>query len=208
MRILLLVVWMLIPVGALAYHLGPGQDHMKLDEASQLLHEADYTAANAIVDPEQSSANELWTDADATYSEALEMLPSDTTDTQYRVRLERAKAQMQAKQLPEAHQDLLRLVDDLEAADEVDAALLEDARGTLASAKYYMTWLMRLEGLDREAWQDDIESSQQNYRLLASNALDAGDSLAYTSYIEDLESAVRLQRMDLGELQGLPLPNQ
>ncbi len=40
MRRLVLILWLLVPVGAGAYHLGPGQDHMRLDEAARFVAEA------------------------------------------------------------------------------------------------------------------------------------------------------------------------
>ena len=67
---------------------------------------------------------------------------------------------------------------------------------------------MRLEGLTKEAWEPEIEAARQTYRLLAEQSESAGDTNAAKKNREDLESAVRLARMDLTELQGLPLPSQ
>jgi hypothetical protein len=44
--------------------------------------------------------------------------------------------------------------------------------------------------------------------MLAEQSETAGDAGAARKHEEDLESTVRLARMDLGELQGLPLPSQ
>jgi hypothetical protein len=44
--------------------------------------------------------------------------------------------------------------------------------------------------------------------LLAEQASEAGDAGQLKIHKEDIESAVRLARMDIGELQGLPLPSQ
>ena len=85
---------------------------------------------------------------------------------------------------------------------------MADARGALANAQYYTTWLMRLEGLSREEWEPEIEASRQNYKLLAEHAEEAGDEAAAEQARSDLESSIRLARMDLDELQGLPLPSQ
>ena len=71
-----------------------------------------------------------------------------------------------------------------------------------------LTWLMRLEGLGREAWEPEIEAARQNFKLLAEQAEKSGDRVAAQMRKEDLESAIRLARMDLSELQGLPLPSQ
>ncbi|HJZ60243.1 MAG TPA: hypothetical protein VKE74_35195, partial [Gemmataceae bacterium] len=90
----------------------------------------------------------------------------------------------------------------------VDPALLAEARATLANSQYYVTWLMRLEGLGQEAWEPEIESGRQTYKLLAEEAQKRGDAAAAQKYREDLEATIRLARMDLGELQGLPIPKQ
>ncbi len=197
MRILMLVLWMLIPVGAFAYHLGPGQNDMKRDSAAQLLADAD----------DYASAKE-WASAQELYEKALEKLPDDAIKTQRRIRLERAKCQLENKQLPEANDDLKVLVDELANAEDADQQLLSESRLALANSQYYITWLMRLEGLPRESWEPEITASQQLYRMLAEAADASGDTELISLRRKDLESAVKLARLDLGELQGLPLPNQ
>jgi hypothetical protein len=194
LRILILTVWLLVPVVGYALHMGPGQDKLKLDAAADHIRAA-----------EQAAADEDYPAAVARYEEALKVLPAGRTAEARKVRLEKAKAQMLAKQLPEAHADLKALVDELSADPSADAQLLADARSATANANYYMTWLMRLEGLSQDVWEPEIESARQTYKLLAEQA---GDPAAARKHREDLEAAIRLARMDLGELQGLPLPSQ
>ncbi len=114
---------------------------------------------------------------------------------------------MFAKQLPEASADLDVLVAECRTDKQADPALLADAREALANAQYYMTWLMRLEGFPRDEWEPEIEGARQTYRLLAEQAEPTGDRSAKQRK-EDLESAIRLARMEPGELQGLPIPKQ
>lgn len=197
MRILLLVLWMLIPVGAFAYHLGPGQSDMKRDKVAQILADAD-----------QLALNEKWTDAKQLYKDALELLPENELATNRRTRLELAKCELNDKGLPQANEDLKVLVNELMEDSQTDPQLLEDARMALANSQFYITWLMRLEGRSPEVWEPEITSSQQMYRLLAENAEQEGDLEMIQIRKSDLESAVKLARMDIGELQGLPLPSQ
>ena len=197
MRTLLLFGWLLVPVGFGIWHYGPGQDHVARDDASRLLAQADALAKA-----------EDWSAAVEKYDEALKLLPGDMIAEQRRVRLEKAKAQMLANGLPEAHADLKVLVEEMQGDLKADPALLADARSTQAQAHYYMTWLMRLEGLTRDIWEPEIEAARQNYRLLAEEAEKKGDEAGAKKHREDLESAVRLARMELSELQGLPLPSQ
>ena len=195
MRIILFVIWILIPVGALAYHMGPGQDQLDLESASQMLVAADVLAED-----------ESWAKAQAAYETALTLVPEDNDQLVRKIRLQRAKAQMHNAQLPAAHQELKSLVAELSDDKDSDREIVEDAQSTLANSQFYMTWLMRLEGLAPEQWQPEIDAAQQTYRMLAEN--NDGDSVKFTAYREDLESSIKLARMDLGELQGLPLPSQ
>jgi hypothetical protein len=71
-----------------------------------------------------------------------------------------------------------------------------------------MTWLMRLEGEPRETWEPEIESARQTYRLLAEQAETSSDPVQAKKSCEDLAASIRLARMELSELQGLPLPSQ
>jgi hypothetical protein len=197
MRKLLLIGWLLIPVIAAAWHYGPGQERLRLERVAATLAQADAAAAAA-----------QWERADELYDEPLRALPPDRVAEIRRVRLERAKAQMQAHKLPVAHQDLKDLVQELASDPSADRQLLADVREALANAQYYVTWLMRLEGEPREDWEPEIEAARQNFGLLAEQAEAAGDAAAARKHEEDLESAIRLARMDLAELQGLPLPSQ
>jgi tetratricopeptide (TPR) repeat protein len=197
MRILVLAAWVLLVPVALAYHLGPGQTRKTLDAAAAKLAEADRLAT----EEDYAKAVEI-------YDEALKLLPADRKAEGRQIRLERAKAMMLAGKLPEAHADLNALVDDLQDDPAADAAVLMDARSARASSQYYLTWLMRLEGLSQDLWEPEIESARQTYRLLAEQAEQRGDASDSVRYRKDLESAVRLARMDLHDLQGLPLPCQ
>ena len=83
---------------------------------------------------------------------------------------------MFAHQLPEANVALRELVDQIEDDKTADPKLRDEARETLANAQYYMTWLMRLEGLGSDEWEPEIESARQTYRLLAEQAEARGRS--------------------------------
>ncbi len=197
MRKLILLGWLLIPLVALAYHKGPGQRKMRLDQIDRILAQA-----------EEHAASEEWSEAELKYEDALDRLPQDLVNQRRRVRLERAKAQMLARKLPDAHQDLKGLVDEMKEDENADQDLLDETRATLANSQYYLTWLMRLEGQPEEKWKPEIEAARQTFRLLAEKSETAGDDASKKRNQEDLESAIRLARMDLSELQGLPLPSQ
>jgi len=197
MRALLLVAWLLIPVVAAAWHFGPGQDYVQLEKAGA----AQRRAENALAEKDYAAAVEG-------YDAAIKALPADHAGEARALRVEKAKAMMLARQLPEARAELDDLVASLQTDATADPALLANARSALAASQYYMTWLMRLERQPRDLWEPEAEAARQNYRLLAEQAESRGDMVTAKQLREDVESAIRLARMDLGELQGLPLPSQ
>jgi hypothetical protein len=211
MRRLLLATWLLMPVGALAYHFGPGQDRLQADDAAAALARGRAAVAEALAVTAQEgedAAKQHWARAEEAFGEALELLPKERATEARTILLERAKAQMFVSQLPEARRTLGALVEELAADPSADPAQLADARSALANAQYYTTWLMRLEGAPREEWEPEIESSRQTYKLLAEQAASAGEVQVASLAQENLEASIRLARMDLAELQGLPLPSQ
>ena len=109
MRTPVLLVWLMIPVLVGAYHYGPGQRQMILDDVAADLAEADRLAGA-----------EQWSAAVDRYSRALARLPEGREGEARRIRLGRAKAQMFARQLPEANVELKALVEELEADPKAD----------------------------------------------------------------------------------------
>ena len=192
MRNVFLVTWLLLPIGAWAFHEGPGQDLMALDDADEAL-----VAAHA------DATDGYWKNAIRGYEEALAKLPKDQEELAQRLRLELNKARMHAQQLGEAREELESLVDQLVAEPKTDPKLLADARQALARSQFFTTWLMRLEGLQREVWEPEIEAARQNWRLLAEQA---GTADQKQQHGKDLEAAIRLSRIAIEDLQGLPLP--
>ncbi|MCA9199915.1 MAG: hypothetical protein KDA87_20385 [Planctomycetales bacterium] len=197
MRKILLVVWMMLPILVGAYHFGPGQKRMIQDQAASAI-----AAGDAAVEAEQ------WSNAVKQYEVALSLLPKEKVSAVRQLRIEKAKAQMMASELPAASQDLKSLVDEMVEDPQADPNMLSEARSALANSQYYRTWLMRLEGQPKEAWEPEIESARQIYKMLVAEADKSFDQESKKKNQEDLESAIRLARMDLKDLQGLPLPSQ
>ena len=184
MRKILLVGWLVLPIGAWAYHEGPGQDRVALEATDAVM-----------VAAHQAASDGDWKLAIREYEAALESLPKDPDAYDERIaqrlQIELNKARMQSQGLIEARDELATLVEQMQAEPSSDAALLRDARQALARAQFYKTWLMRLEGLDRKVWEPEIEAARQNWRLLAEQA---GTAAEKTLHQEDLEAAVRLAR--------------
>ena len=153
-----------------------------------------------------------WAQAVVHYEAALKELPALETNalthSSQRIKLSAAKAKLEASDLIAARRELADLVTDLGADENADSLLLDEARAAYANSQYYYTWLMRLEGYPRDEWEPEVEVARQTFRLLAERADERGDETGAKTHMEDLESAIKLARMDLEELQGLPLPSQ
>lgn len=198
MRNILIVGWLLLPIGAWAYHEGPGQDRVALEQSDAV-----------IVAAHQAAAGGKWREAVQQYEKALASLPRDTDSLDpkvtQRLQVELNKARMLASELPTAREELEMLVEHLDADPKSDPQIVRDARQALARSQFYTTWLMRLEGVNREEWEPEIEAARQNWRLLAEQA---GDPKVVARHQEDLEAAIRLERLEIEDLQGLPLPSE
>jgi hypothetical protein len=197
MKVQLLTLWLLIPFGAGAYHLAAGERRIELDTAGDLLAEG-----------QRLARAEDYALAKEQLEQALQRLGDADPALTRRVQLELAKCQMNASELPQANASLASLVNELAGDPSAPAELKAAARSAYASSEYYMTWLVRLEGAPREEWEPRIETARQTYKLLAEEAQAQGEDAAAERHRQDLEAAIRLARMELSELQGLPLPNQ
>ena len=194
MRIIFLTLWCLLPVAFAAYHFGPGQEQLRLDDAETLLSEA-----------RAAAGNEDWPAAIEAYQAALAKLPKEKLPLSRHIRLESAKAKMLSKQLPAAREELEALVNEMDDDENADPTTRDQARGALANSRYYMTYLMKLEGLPDAAWMPEIEAARQEYKLLVQTSTDSGFA---AQCADDLEASIRLARTDPAELYGLPIPSQ
>jgi hypothetical protein len=193
---LLIAVWLLVPVVLLAVHYGPGQKSLARDRAAEKIAAA-----------QKAALAENWAGAVELYSEALALLPNDDLKTRHQLRLTQANARIYTGELPEAKADLETLLADAQK-NHTPATLVDEIRANLASAEYYASWLMRLEGAATEEWMAETESARQHFRLLAEQTQAHGTKALATDYQKNLEAAIRLELMDLSELKGLPLPKQ
>lgn len=190
---ILFTIWLLVPVVLLAYHFGPGQTRLSTERAAQKIAEA-----------RQLEATEQWDEAVQAWADALAATPADKTTQRLQIQLARANARVYTGELPEAMDDMEKLLTEAQATS-ADTELQREIRSSLASSRYYAAWLMRLEGATTEEWLQQAESSRQHFRLLAEES--KGTTLA-SGFEKNLEATIRLEQMDLSELQGLPLPKK
>ncbi len=193
-RTVSLVAWMTVPLLWVGWHYGPGHEALARDHASVHLKSA-----------QAAFASGSYEEVIASVEQALASLPESERETNLRLRVLRSQARMQSGELFEARDELPGLVQEAEKLPGA-TALAATARETLATAQYYTTWLMRLEGLPREEWEEEAEATRQNFRLLAEKS--SSGSALQAAFQEKLESSIKLARMELTDLQGLPLPKQ
>lgn len=187
--------WILLPLAVFAWHLGPGQRLVQQNQTREHL-----------VAATQASANGQWLDASQQFDEATLAWP-DEDDARTAMRIRQANARVMAGEVVEGQEQLEEILTGLQSIDAPTAdqqKLAKHARADLGQASYYAGWLMRLEGATSEEWLPEVERARQLYRLLAENEADAnsGDM----TFHENLEAAIRLERMDLSVLKGKRLP--
>lgn len=189
------VLWLLVPVCIIAWHYGPGQDSLARDRASAFIKNARF-----------AESKDDWKGAREHYRQALMIMPSGDADVRLALQLAQAKTRMYVGELPEAMEEVDALLDESLATSK-NTALQDEIRSTSGLMHYYVAWLMRLEGAETEEWTEQTEIARQQFRLLAEQNDSAGDADA-KAYQENLEAVIRLARMDLSELKGLPLPKE
>ncbi len=197
MKILILTLWCLVPLGLLAFHYGPGREQMTLDATASTLEQA-----------KAKAAAEDWKAAIAAYEQSLAQLPKDRIDEARRIRLELAKARMENDELPKAREELAALAEELAQDPNAHAGLRDETLASLATSRFYMTYLMKLEGLPDSEWEPEIEAARQERKLLVQRATEAGDEKGAAKHADDLESAIRLARMEPEDLYGKAIPKQ
>ncbi len=185
------ILWALVPVAFIAWHFGPGQEAHARDQAATHLAQA-RVAQDA----------EDWSLARDQYAMALDLLPEAEVDARQRMCLAHAKSTIYAGDLRDGMHKMEAL---LEEVDEDDSELAESTRYELASAGYFGAWLMRLDGAKAEEWKPEARTARQHFRLLAERAAAEGDDNA-GALKNNVEAVVRLELMDLSELESLPLP--
>lgn len=196
MKPVLIIAWLIVPILGILYHGGPGQEKMALDRASSHMQKADQ-----LLNEREILA------AESALKAAAAELPSGQEAAARRIRLNLAKIWLETSRLPDAWNELNLLLEE-DWSEIGEESLHDDVRSTMAQARYYLTWLMRLEGRTRAEWEPEIESARQTYRYLAEKAETTGDEKSLVEDRENLESTILLARMDLDELQGLNLPSQ
>ena len=195
MRNVTTALWLLVPIGLIGWHFGPGQTFVAQDDSRVHL----VAAQNAV-------AIQNWPKAVEQYEMAITQWPDEGLD---RIALEmnHANALVMSGQIVKGQEQLEDILVDMEESQsdsEDHRRVIRHARSELAQASYYAAWLMRLEGATEGEWLPEVERSRQLYRLLAENEAESQSN--DLTFHKNLESAIRLGQMDLSVLKGKLLP--
>lgn len=187
----LVFAWLTAGIALFCIHYGPGQEWLSGDRAATLAAQA-----------KKLEESGRWEEARANYEAAVAALPEEGCERQRTVlQMSRAWTYLNTADVAEATHQLQGLLEETRSSDAIDDDLLHDLRGALAHAEYYTAWHMRLENAPREQWRKELEVARQNFRYL-------GEVTPNTSARRNLEAAVLLARMNMEDLQGMPLPEK
>src|SRR5262245_58636324 len=181
-RTLFWTIWAMVPLAAIALHLGPGQRLLAHDTA------ADHVRLAALAEQKED-----WVGAADHYAAARENLPDAGASERTRLLLREARARVYAGEIVQGSEQLESIVAEQEAKGTPDADALREARDGLGEASYFTAWLMRLEGAAADEWKPESEKARQQYRLLAESAPSGPDA---ESFKKNVESVIRLELMD------------
>lgn len=192
----LLLLWLLVPLPVLVWHYGPGQRWLARDRSQDLLREA-----------RKAEGKRDFAAAENLYRAAAGAL--GTHDPSVRMKMELSAVRNRyyqggALEAIEAADNLLADPRFKSAPTEVQ----QEARELAGRMHYYAAWVMRLEGAKRELWLEEAELARQNFRMLAESGMSGGDQAFTRAQQNNLEAAVKLQRMSMTELMARPLPEE
>lgn len=220
MRKLLVLLWLLAPVGLIYFHYGPGQRLLAYDRAARFVRQAETLEVIA----NKHSSPENWQSVVEAYQQAGKIIGEEEGLIARRIRLNTANAMMYQGQLYEAMQELDVLLEEA-VKDNLPETYAGQVRETLARCQFGAAWVMRLEGAETKSWTAQAEKARQNFRLLAEESLKksagthaqgerqtssgaAPEGAVAIDHQKNLEATVRMEQLDASTIKGLPLPKE
>lgn len=156
------LAWLLIPVGLVSYHFGPGQKAVAYRTAQAHLHEA-----------EAFEGDGHWDEAIDQYDKAVVALPAaddqqaELIVARDQLRLAQIRDRFRLGRLAESITSLDLLAADVERTQGPNSPLAYDVRDFLGRVHFQAMIALRLESADEAVWKRHWELSRQNFRFLA-----------------------------------------
>jgi hypothetical protein len=171
-RKMLILLWMLFPVGVAAYHFNEGPKQMMRERAY-----ASLTAIRALAEEEEPD----WPEIINQYGELEQKLPPDEEAIVFHeIRLAIAEARIEMLDLDVAIEDLTRLLQEVAVDHGENAPITRGVREQLGKAHYYATWVLKTNGAAESEWRPFAERARQLFRFLA----ELEDPLEFERYEE------------------------
>ena len=161
----LVLIWLLIPVGLLSYHFGPGQDVFAFRLAQEHLSSARQLEKSGHLE-----------EAIDEYGESLAALPiaeqpsADVLVARDQLRLAQIRGRFQLGRLAETIENLHLLIGEVEREHGPHSPLAYDVRDYLGRVHYQAMVALRLESAEEDVWRRHWELSRQNFRFLAEHS--------------------------------------
>ena len=187
-RKLFWILWICFPVIIAVWYYRSGPEAFQYDLAGSLADQA-YAAA---VQGDYKNASEL-------YLESQKALPAKDVKRHLQLRLAELQSRIRTEDILTGSEQLSEFLLDLPG--DVPEKLKQQVRSELAASYYHTSLLMRQEGAGSDEWLPIIQQARQQYRVLAETGTGNNNQ-------QNLEAAIKLQRMDQSLIQGLPLPKK
>jgi hypothetical protein len=157
----LTLLWLLFPVGVLAFHFNYGDPYVQRERAAahlQRIHRLE-----AAKDDEKDWA-QIITEYDNLEREVAAIEPPRVI---HQIRLARAKARLEMLDIATAITDLTTLLQETAIVHGEDAPVTRSVRETLGKAHYYATCLLQANNAAEAEWRPYAERARQLFRFLA-----------------------------------------
>ncbi len=168
----LILLWLLIPVGLLSYHFGPGQDALAFRQAREHLLVAEKLEQQG----HYEEAIEAYAESQATLP-AEESTASASDVARVQLRMAQIRGRFQLGQLAETIENLSGLIAEVERDHGANSPLARDVRDFLGRVHFQAMVALRLESAEEEVWRRHWELSRQNFRYLAEHTSGARNVL-------------------------------
>lgn len=174
----LVLLWLLVPVGLVAYHYDQGPRHILQEKAYAFLQ--DIQRMERGKDPD-------WEDILARYDVLAGMLPRDEAPIVFReIRLAKASARLECLDLAKAIEELDVLLPEVADAYGDEARITRATREAMGKAQYLAAWTLKSAMSPEKEWQPYAERARQSFRYLSEHK----DQAAFDAYRRRVDRAV------------------
>jgi hypothetical protein len=160
MRKALTLLWLLFPVGVLAFHFNYGQTYVKREQAADHLKQI-------IALERMKEEDRDWPLIISEYEALEQEVSRGDMKAVHQIKLARANARLEMLDIAKAIEELTSLLQETAVVHGEDAKVTKSVRETLGKAHYYATILLQANNAAEEEWRPYAERARQLFRFLA-----------------------------------------